>query len=360
MKRDHPSGEGASPCAATEQQQQQRPPPPAPPPLPPMGEDCSRWLPEHSLVLRYGTSLRLMASCSAFLNSSAEFNDVDPESDWEKWSTRIPDTFTLFYAAILDPCEAEGSGKAVHCCLRAVLDGWPTPTPPHCSRLIIDYVACRKESQGRGFASQLVAHVRALAAAKPANLYVLALEESCVWWMEKGGGFLLEQNENLNARLNIFPDVHLLRLASDPPDAGSPDDLALAAEEEEEEEEEEDGEDGEDGEGVGDAAAAGGGGLGQAALQMLGAAPSSAHDDEEAELQAALAMSLAHGSSSAAPAPSAAAVAAVPAPGGDVRNPVMVDVEQQQEEDAEMAAALALSMEPQGEGAGPPARPELS
>jgi GNAT superfamily N-acetyltransferase len=359
MKRDHPSGEGASPCAATEQQQQQRPPPPAPPPLPPMGEDCSRWLPEHSLVLRYGTSLRLMASCSAFLNSSAEFNDVDPESDWEKWSTRIPDTFTLFYAAILDPCEAEGSGKAVHCCLRAVLDGWPTPTPPHCSRLIIDYVACRKESQGRGFASQLVAHVRALAAAKPANLYVLALEESCVWWMEKGGGFLLEQNENLNARLNIFPDVHLLRLASDPPDAGSPDDLALAAEEEEEEEEE-DGEDGEDGEGVGDAAAAGGGGLGQAALQMLGAAPSSAHDDEEAELQAALAMSLAHGSSSAAPAPSAAAVAAVPAPGGDVRNPVMVDVEQQQEEDAEMAAALALSMEPQGEGAGPPARPELS
>ena len=71
------------------------PPPPQPPPVrragsfPPLGEDINLWLSDHSLALRFGTSLRLMASCSAFLNASNEFNEVDPEGDWEKWSTRV-------------------------------------------------------------------------------------------------------------------------------------------------------------------------------------------------------------------------------------------------------------------------------
>ena len=44
-----------------------------------------------------------------------------------------------------------------------------------------------------------------------AHLYVLALEESCPWWMDKG--FVLEAGANLTARLNIFPDVHRARSA---------------------------------------------------------------------------------------------------------------------------------------------------
>ena len=47
---------------------------------------------------------------------------------------------------------------------------------------------------------------------------MLALEESCPFWMDKG--FTLEQGRPLNARLNIFNDTHLLRLGGDPQDAG--------------------------------------------------------------------------------------------------------------------------------------------
>lgn len=49
-----------------------------------------------------------------------------------------------------------------------------------------------------------------------ANLYVLALEDSCPYWMEKG--FILEQVGATNQRLNIFPDTHLLKLPSNRPE----------------------------------------------------------------------------------------------------------------------------------------------
>merc|ERR1712032_1122832 len=54
--------------------------------------------------------------------------------------------------------------------------------------------------------------------------------------------FVLETREALKARLNVFPDTHLLRWTGDPEDFGCDDDLALAtheAEEEDSEEEEE-------------------------------------------------------------------------------------------------------------------------
>lgn len=191
--------------------------------FPAIGEDKSEWIAEHNVILRYGTSLRLMASCSAFLNESEEFNEVDPTGDWDKWSNRVPGAFTLFYAAIIDPLQPDWSG--VQAVLRAVLDGWPTPAPPHKTRLVIDYVTTAKACRGRGHASTLVSHVRDACGTHGAHLYVLALEESCPWWMDKG--FVLEAGANLTARLNIFPDVHLLRLSTDPVDEGSPEDLAL-------------------------------------------------------------------------------------------------------------------------------------
>lgn len=254
-----------------------------------------------SLTLRFGSSLRLMADCSAFLNNSEEFNEVDPEGDWEKWCTRVPGAFTLFYAAIVDPLQS--GHQAVHCVLRAVLDGWPTPRPPHRTRLIIDYVACRTSQRGRGHASRLVNHVRQACLDADANCYVLALEESCPWWMDKG--FVLEQGEQLNARLNVFPDVHCLRVHDDPPDEGSPDDLALLEEEEDDDEQE-----------GGEQQAEGGGGEAAAAAASdndHGDAKDVGGGDDDVELQTALALSLAptaKNSLSDGPGAYAAAVAA--------------------------------------------------
>ena len=55
-----------------------------------------------------------------------------------------------------------------------------------------------------------------------AYCYVLSLEDSAVYWMEKWGFYLCEDG-GLNARLNVFPDTHLLRLGSDPRDELLPD-----------------------------------------------------------------------------------------------------------------------------------------
>ena len=46
-----------------------------------------------------------------------------------------------------------------------------------------------------------------MAKAARANVYVLALEDSCVYWMSKG--FVLEDGP-INRRLNIFPDSKCL------------------------------------------------------------------------------------------------------------------------------------------------------
>jgi hypothetical protein len=203
--------------------------------FPAIGEDKTVALSKHAFVLRHGTSLRLMASCSAFLNDSQEFNNVDPEEDWKKWSSRVPNVFTLYYSAIVDPTDSSPNG--IHCVLRAVLDGWSSPTSPHNRRLIIDYVASRVDSRRLGLASTLVRFARESASHMDANLYVLAIENSCAWWMDKG--FILEQNANLNARLKVFPDVYLLCAKGDRPDEGSPDDLPLVNKEEEDEGDEE-------------------------------------------------------------------------------------------------------------------------
>ena len=76
-----------------------------------------------------------------------------------------------------------------------------------------------------GLASLLVSFVTRAAASlsPPANLYVVATEDSCVYWM--GRGYVLEVSERLNARLNVFNDTHLLRQAGDPEDAGDEADL---------------------------------------------------------------------------------------------------------------------------------------
>ena len=217
--------------------------------------------------------------------------------------------------------------------------------------MIIDYVTTRMEARSSGLASVIVRFVMDSSRLFGANTFVLALEESCPYWMEKG--FVLDEGKPLNARLNIFSDTHLLRLHSDPADAGTEEDLELAVAMEVEGEGEEQGEAEEEGE---EAAPSGDDGsdaedqMLQAALisSMPGrpppppAAASTAHsdDDDDDELKAALALSMAEATPMAAPpaqstTPGTTAPVAAAGCGGGT------------EEDDELQAAIALSMAPQ-------------
>jgi hypothetical protein len=306
--------------------------------LPPLGDDASEFLPDRGLILRHGSSLQLMAQVTAVLRDSQEFGDVDPAADWEKWHSRRPE-FSLYYAALIDP--ARDGDAAILCVLRAVLDGFPEPKPPHRQRMVIDYVTTRVEARSTGLASVIVRFVLESSRLFGANTFVLALEESCPYWMEKG--FLLDEGRPLNARLNIFSDTHLLRLHSDPADAGTEEDLELAVAMEVEGEGEEEGE---------EAAPSGGDGsddddqMLQAALISSmpsrpppppAAAPAACSDDDD-ELKVALALSM-----GAAAPPARSVTAPVAAAGGYAgEEPLWKTLEEDEEE--ELQAALALSM----------------
>ena len=282
--------------------------------LPALGYDESEFLPDRGLILRHGSSLQLMAQVTAVLRDSEEFGDIDPSADWEKWHARRPE-FSLYYAALIDP--ARDGEEAILCVLRAVLDGFPEPRPPHRQRMVIDYVVTRVEARSQGLAGVIVRFVLESSRLFGANTFVLALEESCPFWMEKG--FLLDDGKPLNARLNIFNDTHLLRLQTDSADIGAEEDLELAVEEEGEGEEE--GEEaapsGDDGNDDDDDAL-------QAALissmhprqpPAPAAAPVADGDGDDVELKAALAMSMeAAAPSATAPVASASAASSAGGP----------------------------------------------
>lgn len=296
--------------------------------LPRLGEDTSEFLADHGLLFRHGSSLQLMSLVTECLNDSEEFAEVDPSADWQKWTERRP-AFSLYYAALIDP--AHDGNEGILCVLRAVLDGVEGPVLPHRPRLIIDYVTTRPAARGRGLASLLVNFVVEASSIFGANTYVLALEDSCVYWM--GCSFALEPNEKLNARLNIFPDTHLLRRVGDPEDTGCEEDLQLARDAESEgddddnEEEEEEEEDGVDNDVELQAA------MERSLADRRGDVSSQTQggddatvpgpaQDEEAELRAALAMSLAGEGTSTTVGPA-------------------------EDEDADLQAALAMSLKPQ-------------
>ena len=96
----------------------------------------------------------------------------------------------------------------------------PAPASEFCThRLVVDYVVTVEHFQGRGYASHLLELAVNTARAAGANVYVLALEDSCVYWMSKG--FVLEDGA-INRRLNVFPDTHLLKLPSNRPEEQEP------------------------------------------------------------------------------------------------------------------------------------------
>ena len=197
------------------------------------------------LVVTHGSSLQLFARGTAFLNR--EFTDVDPGADADKWRAK---GCSIYYLSVQET--APGGKETMAACLRIILDGdfghaaeareaatggnpfvellrpggqvggatgvAPIATP---RRVVIDYVSTAKHAQGRGLATRLTELAKRLASKFRANSFVLALEDSCPYWM--ANSYILENPlAATNRRINIFPDTHLLRLESNTPEALDP------------------------------------------------------------------------------------------------------------------------------------------
>ena len=184
------------------------------------------YLEEQGLLLRHGSSLRLITQGTAILN---EIFQSDPEKDFALWLDRGEDGgMQPYYFQLEDP--ALDGEQAVKVVLRAVMDGCTAESTPRIlplqPRIIIDYLFTPVIHRNRGLATLLVKTALTIAQMYGANCYVLAIEESVPYWM--GVGFVEEEGPELQARLNIFSDTYLLRLFSDAVDPGQASDLTLA------------------------------------------------------------------------------------------------------------------------------------
>ena len=211
------------------------------------GEELSLYLPpivvrqvaRPELVVRHGSSLQLIAQCTSFLNE--EFSDADPSADWDKWQQKGA---SLYFLSIYDDTSASSGAPAA--VLRLVLDGdfggGAVGDDEPRRRVVIDYLSTSKRAQGRGHASRLLEVAKQMAQDATANCFVLALEESCPYWMNCG--FVLEEAlAETNRRLNLFPDTHLLKLDTNMREDDDP--LGPYVREENKDEEDEEGEGGE-------------------------------------------------------------------------------------------------------------------
>lgn len=160
-----------------------------------------------TLVVRHGSSLAIMTQVCEFLANPMQddaFNYVDPTADHYKWSRKGMD---LYYACVVDPTNDDGT---ILCALRAATKGIMDKSTTSKKEFLIDYVYTAPSSRDKGIAGLLVNEILTLATSFGAACYVLSIEDSAVYWMEKHS-FYLVQNPALNARLNLFPDTHLLK-----------------------------------------------------------------------------------------------------------------------------------------------------
>lgn len=168
--------------------------------LPNAGEESSFPLDVGGFTVRHGSSLSLMSNVCEFLANPVQedsFNYVDPTADHHKWARK---GLGLYYAAVVD----NKNDNKVVCALRAA-------TNQSGGVFLIDYVYSAPDHRDKGIAGKLIKEVLLrVNAAK----FVLSIEESCVYWLEKHG-FVLCENEALKERLNVFPDTHLLVHQSD-------------------------------------------------------------------------------------------------------------------------------------------------
>eukprot|EP00656_Telonema_subtile_P031934 TRINITY_DN3498_c0_g1_i2.p1 TRINITY_DN3498_c0_g1~~TRINITY_DN3498_c0_g1_i2.p1 ORF type:complete len:201 (-),score=46.97 TRINITY_DN3498_c0_g1_i2:332-934(-) len=79
-------------------------------------------------------------------------------------------------------------------------------------RLVIEHVETPEQHRRKGHARLLTEHALHLGAEMQADVYVVALEEAASYWLELG--FVLEQDEAINEKYNLYSDTHLMKLPS--------------------------------------------------------------------------------------------------------------------------------------------------
>jgi GNAT superfamily N-acetyltransferase len=163
-------------------------------------------------TVEHGSSLALIAKATSLLNS--EFTEMDPEADWAKWQALGA---TIYFFVVAD----EDDPSSPCCVLRTVLDGdfstagsdglaclsqgTRDSSSASCARrVVVDYLMTAETARGRGHAGRLLECAREMSRRSAANLLVLAIEESCPYWMQQG--FILDDGP-INKRINQFPDV---------------------------------------------------------------------------------------------------------------------------------------------------------
>jgi hypothetical protein len=203
-----------------------------------------------SIQIEHGSSLSLISRGIQILNE--EFADIDPGKSWQKFQ-KIG--MQPYFLAVIGNGHDNQHGREVLSILSFIMDGDvesggvmdTDPPGARSRRIVIDYVTTPPKHQGKGYASRLLTLVNDLATRHRCNMFVLSLEDSCPYWMNKS--FVLETGD-ICQRLNNFPDCHLLKLSSNLRDINwvvPPPSENDEEEEEEEEDEEDDGDDDDDG-----------------------------------------------------------------------------------------------------------------
>jgi hypothetical protein len=197
--------------------------------LAPAGEDRFEVLGDPVYLLRHGSSLDLLRRSSRLLNSKAAgFARTDINEEIEKYFLRDA---SIYHVAI----ERASDGHVVSV-LRCIVEHDADAVPLCCrTRVIIDYLFTSKVTRGCGHANTLINWTRQWCRLNQANLYVLALEESSPYFVDRG--FVLESSPGVNKRLNVFPDTHLLHDSSNSLPESFVDDVVSDEEDEAEEEE---------------------------------------------------------------------------------------------------------------------------
>ncbi|GMI55359.1 hypothetical protein ScalyP_jg11716 [Parmales sp. scaly parma] len=177
----------------------------------------------------HGSSLSLMNDVSQFFSKPRKkkdnFNQIDLSSDWEKWQKRLPSAQLYYSCLIQNPNSINGKRiKSIMCALRCVTD---FDEKSNKRRVLIDYAFTEPTNRGHGFSSILIQAAMNLGKKMNANLYVLSLEDSAVYWMEKWN-FVAVEDEGMKSRYNVFPDTMCMRLQTDPVEVGSKEDLQMA------------------------------------------------------------------------------------------------------------------------------------
>jgi hypothetical protein len=143
------------------------------------------------VVIRHGSSLRLISKASEAINDAF---DTNPEKEFSKYAEG---GCQLYYVV------SEDSEEKITCALRCIIAA---------TSIIIDYVHTDKAHRGRGLARLTTTFVINLAQAHQMNCFVVSTEDAASYWM--GLGFVLEDNVRLIKKFNNFSDTYLLRLPS--------------------------------------------------------------------------------------------------------------------------------------------------